>query len=201
MASAVTRWAVRMGVGALLARRDATLVPLTHGGGQERQVRSGTLDVPAIRGFAAAMRHAAANRERGGRAAGCPARQADSRCPGGRLRNPGERRLAAGRRHAASAGQRPPARSRLRRRRPALAAGRRRHRVLDRLRLPGRRAAAQPRAAGHGHAGGRPAAPCGSPSDTPRPRPTSTRSSRHCRRPSSGPAGPGDTGPRAPADS
>jgi cysteine desulfurase len=50
------------GVGALLARRDATLVPLTHGGGQERQVRSGSLDIPAIRGFAVAMRHAAAHR-------------------------------------------------------------------------------------------------------------------------------------------
>ncbi len=50
------------GVGALLARRDATLVPLTHGGGQERQVRSGTLDVPAIRGFAVALSHATANR-------------------------------------------------------------------------------------------------------------------------------------------
>jgi len=51
-----------MGVGALVARRDATLVPLTHGGGQERQVRSGTLDVPAIRGFAVAIGHATANR-------------------------------------------------------------------------------------------------------------------------------------------
>jgi cysteine desulfurase len=50
------------GVGALLARRDATLVPLTHGGGQERQVRSGSLDIPAIRGFAVAMRHATAHR-------------------------------------------------------------------------------------------------------------------------------------------
>jgi cysteine desulfurase len=50
------------GVGALLARRDATLVPLTHGGGQERQVRSGSLDVPAIRGFAVAIRHATAHR-------------------------------------------------------------------------------------------------------------------------------------------
>jgi len=49
------------GVGALLARRDATLVPLTHGGGQERQVRSGTLDVPAILGFAVALRHATSN--------------------------------------------------------------------------------------------------------------------------------------------
>jgi cysteine desulfurase len=53
------------GVGALLARRDATLVPVTHGGGQERQVRSGSLDVPAIRGFAVAMRHAVANRPAG----------------------------------------------------------------------------------------------------------------------------------------
>ena len=53
------------GVGALLARRDATLVPLTHGGGQERQVRSGSLDTPAIRGFAVAMRHAVVNRESG----------------------------------------------------------------------------------------------------------------------------------------
>jgi len=51
------------GVGALLVRRDATLVPLSHGGGQERQLRSGTLDTPAIRGFAVAMQHAAANRE------------------------------------------------------------------------------------------------------------------------------------------
>jgi len=51
------------GVGALLARRDATLVPLSHGGGQERQLRSGTLDTPAIRGFAVAMQHTAAHRE------------------------------------------------------------------------------------------------------------------------------------------
>jgi cysteine desulfurase len=50
------------GVGALLARREATLVPLTHGGGQERQVRSGTLDVPAIRGFAVAIGRATARR-------------------------------------------------------------------------------------------------------------------------------------------
>lgn len=47
-----------VGVGALLARRDAVLVPLTHGGGQERQVRSGTLDTPGIRGFAVALEHA-----------------------------------------------------------------------------------------------------------------------------------------------
>lgn len=33
------------GVGALLLRRDAACVPLLHGGGQERDVRSGTADV------------------------------------------------------------------------------------------------------------------------------------------------------------
>jgi cysteine desulfurase len=43
-----------VGVGALLARRDAQLVPLTHGGGQERGVRSGTVDVASIRAFAVA---------------------------------------------------------------------------------------------------------------------------------------------------
>jgi cysteine desulfurase len=43
-----------VGVGALLAKRDAQLVPLSHGGGQERGVRSGTLDVAAIRAFAVA---------------------------------------------------------------------------------------------------------------------------------------------------
>ncbi|GAB3595250.1 cysteine desulfurase family protein [Angustibacter peucedani] len=43
-----------VGVGALLAVRGAQLTPLLHGGGQERQVRSGTLDEPAIRAFAVA---------------------------------------------------------------------------------------------------------------------------------------------------
>ncbi|MBC7558332.1 MAG: cysteine desulfurase [Dermatophilaceae bacterium] len=52
-----------LGVGALVARRDAQLVPLSHGGGHGRQVRSGSLDVPAIRGFAVAMRHSSAHRE------------------------------------------------------------------------------------------------------------------------------------------
>lgn len=42
------------GVGALLIGRSVTPVPLLHGGGQERDVRSGTLDVPAAAGFAAA---------------------------------------------------------------------------------------------------------------------------------------------------
>ncbi len=42
------------GVGALLLRREAELVALLHGGGQERDVRSGTIDAPAIVGFAVA---------------------------------------------------------------------------------------------------------------------------------------------------
>jgi cysteine desulfurase len=43
------------GVGALVVRRGLSLVPLVHGGGQERDIRSGTLDAPAIAGFAAAV--------------------------------------------------------------------------------------------------------------------------------------------------
>jgi cysteine desulfurase len=38
-----------------LARRDLQLAPILHGGGQERDVRSGTLDVAATAGFAAAL--------------------------------------------------------------------------------------------------------------------------------------------------
>ena len=52
-----------IGVGALVVRRDARLVALTHGGGQERQVRSGTLDTPAIVGFATALVEATASIE------------------------------------------------------------------------------------------------------------------------------------------
>jgi cysteine desulfurase len=43
------------GVGALVVRRDVDVTPLLHGGGQERQIRSGTLDVPAIAAFATAV--------------------------------------------------------------------------------------------------------------------------------------------------
>ncbi len=45
-----------LGVGALVLRRGLEVEPLLHGGGQERDVRSGTLDAPAIAGFAAAVR-------------------------------------------------------------------------------------------------------------------------------------------------
>ncbi|MFC9972185.1 cysteine desulfurase family protein [Spirillospora sp. NPDC127200] len=45
-----------LGVGALLLARGTDPVPVLHGGGQERDVRSGTLDTPAIAGFATAAR-------------------------------------------------------------------------------------------------------------------------------------------------
>jgi cysteine desulfurase len=44
------------GVGALLLRRDVACVPLAHGGGQERDIRSGTPDVAGAVGMAAAAR-------------------------------------------------------------------------------------------------------------------------------------------------
>jgi cysteine desulfurase len=48
------------GVGALLLGRDVPCTPLLHGGGQERDVRSGTLDVPGIVAFATAVELAVA---------------------------------------------------------------------------------------------------------------------------------------------
>jgi cysteine desulfurase len=48
-----------LGVGVLTAGRDQSPVPLTHGGGQERHIRSGTLDTPGIAGLAEAVAHAA----------------------------------------------------------------------------------------------------------------------------------------------
>ncbi len=48
------------GIGALLLRRELAPTPLLHGGGQERDVRSGTLDVPAVVGFAVAAELAVA---------------------------------------------------------------------------------------------------------------------------------------------
>jgi cysteine desulfurase len=44
-----------VGVGALLLGRDIDCTPILHGGGQERDVRSGTLDVPAVAAFALAV--------------------------------------------------------------------------------------------------------------------------------------------------
>ncbi|MEU1731096.1 cysteine desulfurase family protein [Streptosporangium sp. NPDC020145] len=49
-----------MGTGALLLARGIDPVPVLHGGGQERDVRSGTLDAPSVAGMAAAVRLAVA---------------------------------------------------------------------------------------------------------------------------------------------
>ncbi|MCU1518343.1 MAG: cysteine desulfurase [Pseudarthrobacter sp.] len=49
-----------VGVGALLLGRAVKLTPVQHGGGQERDVRSGTLDTASIAAFAAAAGAAAA---------------------------------------------------------------------------------------------------------------------------------------------
>ncbi|HWD77519.1 MAG TPA: aminotransferase class V-fold PLP-dependent enzyme, partial [Kribbella sp.] len=46
------------GIGALVVHKETQLTPILHGGGQERDVRSGTLDAPATAGFAVAAEHA-----------------------------------------------------------------------------------------------------------------------------------------------
>ena len=51
-----------VGVGALIAKRDLPIEAVLHGGGQERGVRSGTLDVAAIRAFAVAVSEAVEGR-------------------------------------------------------------------------------------------------------------------------------------------
>jgi cysteine desulfurase len=53
-----------IGVGVLLLGRDVACAPLLHGGGQERDVRSGTIDVPAIHALATAVRTVVRDRER-----------------------------------------------------------------------------------------------------------------------------------------
>jgi cysteine desulfurase len=52
------------GVGALVVRRGTKLQPLMHGGGQERDLRSGTYNVAGIAGFGAAIEHWVSNRSR-----------------------------------------------------------------------------------------------------------------------------------------
>nr|WP_255454218.1 cysteine desulfurase family protein [Sanguibacter sp. HDW7] len=52
-----------VGVGALVVGRSVELVPVLHGGGQERGVRSGTLDAAGARAFAVALAEVVADRE------------------------------------------------------------------------------------------------------------------------------------------
>ncbi|WP_181310433.1 cysteine desulfurase family protein [Nocardioides campestrisoli] len=51
------------GVGALVVRREVPVTALLHGGGQERDIRSGTLNPPGIAALAAAVEAAVANQE------------------------------------------------------------------------------------------------------------------------------------------
>jgi len=85
------------GIGALYVRGvrpRVKLAPLIHGGGQERNIRSGTLNVPGIVGFAKAIsiaeREMSSERDRCHRWAG---RMLDS-LPGARLNGHRTRRLA-----------------------------------------------------------------------------------------------------------
>lgn len=82
-----------IGIGALVAKRDARLVALSHGGGQERGVRSGTLDVASIRAFAVAVTDAVDRREAEAARIGALRDRFLSRHPGARPRHPGHRLL------------------------------------------------------------------------------------------------------------
>ena len=140
-----------VGAGALLLARGVQPVPVLHGGGQESEVRSGTLDAPAIRAFAVAAAVMAGRRdEEAARLAKLRddlIAQVLAAVPDAILNGP-------------PAGPGPPARERalllprLRGRRAADAARRQGHRLLDRVRLHRRRGPAQSRAARHGRGRG-----------------------------------------------
>ena len=51
------------GIAALILKHGLDLTPILHGGGQEREIRSGTLNAPAIVAFTAAAEYAIANRD------------------------------------------------------------------------------------------------------------------------------------------
>lgn len=53
-----------VGVGALILKRGEDVTPLLHGGGQERDIRSGTVNAPSIVAFASAAQVAIRNREK-----------------------------------------------------------------------------------------------------------------------------------------
>lgn len=52
-----------LGVAALILKRGLDIEPVLHGGGQERDLRSGTFNVPGIISFAAAAKNAMENRK------------------------------------------------------------------------------------------------------------------------------------------
>lgn len=51
------------GIGAMIADPSVPITPIMHGGGQERDIRSGTFDPPAAAGFAVAVANAVATQE------------------------------------------------------------------------------------------------------------------------------------------
>ena len=136
------------GVGALVVRRDIDVTPQLHGGGQERDIRSGTIDILAIVAFATAVELAVKREPDHAVRVAATARRAGAPGPGA-----GDGR-AAERRHRPRS--RPPAPRkrppdvRVRGRLAADAARRTGHRDVDGVGVLGRRAAAVPRAAGHG---------------------------------------------------
>ena len=122
------------GVGALLVGRELQPTALLHGGGQERDIRSGTIDPPAIAGFAVACETAVERQpELAARLAGLR----DALVAGVRREVPDA--IYNGDPGAGSrpppAGQRAPRVPGLRGRLAADAARRARHRVLDRVGL------------------------------------------------------------------
>ena len=146
------------GVGVLLLGRDVACTPIMHGGGQERDVRSGTLDGPAIHALATAV--AIVTEEREQRADALAALRDELveavllAVPDAVLNgDPGQ--LRGRRRPVPAAGQRALHLPRLRGRQPADAAGRQGDRVLDRLGLHRGCRPAEPRAARHGRRTGR----------------------------------------------
>ena len=72
-----------VGAGALVLGRDVDCAPLLHGGGQEREVRSGTLNTAAIVGLAVATETAVAARPETRRPGGGAAGRAGRRRAGG----------------------------------------------------------------------------------------------------------------------
>ena len=108
-----------VGAGALVLGRGLDVTPLLHGGGQERDIRSGTLDVPAVAALAAATEIAV-------------------------KRQPEETERLTTR---AAPRQRPPQLPRVRGRLSPSSSRCPRHRVLDRLGVLGGGRAAQPRPA------------------------------------------------------
>ena len=81
-----------LGVGALVLGRGVDVVPLLHGGGQERDVRSGTLDAPAVASFATAAEVSVQRRAADKPIVRALARSADGRSVGASARGDPQRR-------------------------------------------------------------------------------------------------------------